>query len=137
MAKRGLWSRRNADTYIPCGLVFVDARGFALLNHGLSLNARQLKPARVEWINDDQFSFVVREERKRQIQRRCELLGLRVSCLKRVRISMVRLADLPLGQTAPMRSMIPVSSITTAATSVARSPIIADSPVVSKSMITR
>jgi 23S rRNA pseudouridine2604 synthase len=76
----------------------LDAKGLALLNHGLSLDARQLKPARVEWLNDDQLRFVLREGRKRQIRRMCELVGLRVSGLKRVRIGAVRLGDLPLGQ---------------------------------------
>ncbi len=76
----------------------LDARGLALLNHGLSLDERKLKPAKVEWLNDDQLRFVLREGRKRQIRRMCELVGLRVSGLKRVRIGAVRLADLPVGQ---------------------------------------
>jgi len=76
----------------------LDAKGLALLNHGLSLDERKLKPAKVEWLNDDQLRFVLREGRKRQIRRMCELVGLRVSGLKRVRIGAVRLADLPVGQ---------------------------------------
>jgi hypothetical protein len=36
-------------------------RGLALLNHGLSLDDRKLKPAKVEWLNDDQLRFVLRE----------------------------------------------------------------------------
>ena len=38
------------------------------------------------------------EGRKRQIRRMCELVGLRVTGLKRVRIGGVRLGDLPLGR---------------------------------------
>jgi 23S rRNA pseudouridine2604 synthase len=76
----------------------LDARGLALLNHGLSLDDRELKPAKVEWLNDDQLRFVLREGRKRQIRRMCDLVGLRVTGLKRVRIGAVRLGDLPLGQ---------------------------------------
>lgn len=76
----------------------LDARGLALLNDGLSLDGRRLRPAHVEWINDDQLRFVLREGRKRQIRRMCELVGLRVSGLKRVRIGAVRLGDLPLGR---------------------------------------
>jgi 23S rRNA pseudouridine2604 synthase len=76
----------------------LDERGLALLNHGLSLDDRRLKPARVERLNADQLRFVLREGRKRQIRRMCELVGLRVLALKRVRIGAVRLADLPLGQ---------------------------------------
>lgn len=72
--------------------------GLALLNHGLWLDDRPLRPAKVEWINEDQLRFVLREGRKRQIRRMCELVGLKVVGLKRVRIGKVKLADLPLGQ---------------------------------------
>ena len=72
--------------------------GLALLNHGLWLDDRPLRPAQVEWINDDQLRFVLREGRKRQIRRMCELVGLKVVGLKRVRIGRVKLGDLPLGQ---------------------------------------
>lgn len=76
----------------------LDAKGLALLNHGLSLDAKKLRPAKVEWLNKDQLRFVLREGRKRQIRRMCELVGLQVIGLKRVRIGGVKLADLPLGQ---------------------------------------
>jgi len=72
--------------------------GLALLNHGLSLDGRQLKPARVRWQNTDQLQFVLKEGRKRQIRRMCELVGLKVVGLKRVRIGGVALGDLPQGQ---------------------------------------
>jgi len=74
------------------------ANGLALLNHGLSLDDKKLKPAHVEWLNDDQLRFVLIEGRKRQIRRMCELVGLRAVGLKRVRIGQVKLGDLPLGQ---------------------------------------
>ena len=76
----------------------LDARGLSLLNHGLSLDGRQLRPAMVEWVNEDQLRFILKEGRKRQIRRMCELVGLKVTGLKRVRIGRVRLGDLPLGQ---------------------------------------
>jgi 23S rRNA pseudouridine2604 synthase len=76
----------------------LDARGLALLNHGLALDGKALRPARVEWANEDQLRFVLKEGKKRQIRRMCELVGLRVTGLKRVRIGGVRLGDLPLGQ---------------------------------------
>ncbi len=69
-----------------------------LLNHGLSLDDKQLRPAKVSWSNEDQLRFVLREGRKRQIRRMCELVGLRVTGLKRVRIGRIPLSDLPLGQ---------------------------------------
>ena len=76
----------------------LDAKGLALLNHGLSLDGHKLKPAKVEWLNEDQLRFVLNEGRKRQIRRMCELVGLHVVGLKRVRIGKVLLGDLPLGQ---------------------------------------
>lgn len=76
----------------------LDARGLALLNHGLSLDGKALRPAKVAWANSDQLRFVLKEGRKRQIRRMCELVGLQVTGLKRVRIGRVRLGDLPLGQ---------------------------------------
>jgi hypothetical protein len=50
-------------------------RGLALLNHGLSLDGEALKPAEVAWQNEDQLRFVLREGKKRQIRRMCELVG--------------------------------------------------------------
>lgn len=89
-------------------LVRVEGRivpdGLGLLNHGLSLDGRRLKPAGVEWLNADQLRFVLREGMKRQIRRMCELVGLRVMGLKRVRIGGVRLGDLPLGHWRYLRA---------------------------------
>ena len=76
----------------------LDDADLRLLNHGLSLDGRPLRPARVEWLNADQLRFVLREGRKRQIRRMCELVGLQVTGLKRIRIGRVKLGDLPLGQ---------------------------------------
>ncbi|HWV18023.1 MAG TPA: pseudouridine synthase [Rhodocyclaceae bacterium] len=73
-------------------------QGLRDLNHGLSLDGVKLRPAKVNWINDDQLHFVLKEGRKRQIRRMCELVGLKVVGLKRVRIGNVKLGDLPLGQ---------------------------------------
>jgi len=72
--------------------------GMRLLHHGLELDGRRLKPARVSWANEDQLRFVLREGRKRQIRRMCELVGLDVIGLKRVRIGSVVLGKLPAGQ---------------------------------------
>ena len=69
----------------------------ALLNHGLELDGEALKPAHVEWANDDQLRFVLKEGKKRQIRRMCEAVGLQVLGLKRVRIGAVMLGPLPTG----------------------------------------
>ncbi|OJW54926.1 MAG: pseudouridylate synthase, partial [Thiobacillus sp. 65-1059] len=76
----------------------LDEAGLARLNHGLSLDGRRLRPAKVGWQNADQLRFILKEGRKRQIRRMCELVGLQVVGLKRVRIGRVRLGDLPPGQ---------------------------------------
>ncbi|CAN5341497.1 pseudouridine synthase [soil metagenome] len=68
------------------------------LNHGLTLDGKKLMPAKVRWQNDDQLSFVLREGKKRQIRRMCDMVGLKVVGLKRVRIGRVTLGDLPVGQ---------------------------------------
>jgi 23S rRNA pseudouridine2604 synthase len=72
--------------------------GLKRLNHGLSLDGQALRPAEVDWMNEDQLRFVLREGKKRQIRRMCEMVGLRVVGLKRIRIGNVLLGDLPIGQ---------------------------------------
>ncbi len=72
--------------------------GLALLNHGLSLDGEALRPAKVSWQNEDQLRFVLREGKKRQIRRMCELVGLKVVGLKRIRIGKIPLGNLPAGQ---------------------------------------
>jgi 23S rRNA pseudouridine2604 synthase len=72
--------------------------GLQSLRSGMALDGSPLKPAQVEWINRDQLRFVLREGRKRQIRRMCDLAGLKVVGLKRVRIGKIKLGDLPEGK---------------------------------------
>ena len=74
------------------------------LNHGLSLDGEALKLANVTWQNEDQLRFVLKEGKKRQIRRMCELVGLIAVGLKRVSIDKVMLGDLPVGQWRYLRS---------------------------------
>ena len=76
----------------------LSAGNLSLLNFGLSLDGEPLKQAEVGWQNREQLRFVLHEGKKRQIRRMCELVGLAVTGLKRVRIGKVMLADLPSGQ---------------------------------------
>ena len=76
----------------------LSGEGMKLLQHGLELDGVKLKPARVSWQNEDQLRVVLREGRKRQIRRMCELVGLTVTGLKRVRSGSVPLGPLPVGQ---------------------------------------
>ncbi|RKU02954.1 pseudouridine synthase, partial [Burkholderia sp. Nafp2/4-1b] len=74
------------------------AESLAKLRHGLELDGAPLKPAMVSWQNGEQLRFVLREGKKRQIRRMCELVGLEVIGLKRVRMGRVMLGALPQGQ---------------------------------------
>ncbi len=74
------------------------AQSLALLRHGLALDGQPLLPAQVHWQNPEQLRFVLREGKKRQIRRMCELVGLHVTGLKRIRIGQLLLGALPPGQ---------------------------------------
>ena len=74
------------------------SNGLALLNHGLMLDGEPLRPAEVSWQNEDQLRFILKQGKKRQIRRMCELVGLRVTGLKRIRIGRVKLGALPPGK---------------------------------------
>jgi len=70
----------------------------ARLCHGLSMDGRQLKPAKVSVVHGQELRFILKEGRNRQIRRMCELVGLHVMDLVRIRIGTLRLADLPEGR---------------------------------------
>lgn len=82
----------------------LDAAGLRLLNHGLSLDGKALRPAKVSWQNEDQLRFILKEGKKRQIRRMCELVGLTVVGLKRVRIGRIMLGHLPMGKWRLLRA---------------------------------
>jgi 23S rRNA pseudouridine2604 synthase len=89
-------------------LVRVEGRlsdtGLKQLRHGLMLDGVTLKPAQVSWQNDEQLRFVLREGRKRQIRRMCEMVGLYVTGLKRVRSGNVLLGGMPAGKWRYLRA---------------------------------
>lgn len=74
------------------------ADGLELLRHGLSLDNVKLPRAQVSWLSEQQMRFVLHDGRKGQIARMCELVGLQVTDIKRVRIGSVSLGKLPPGQ---------------------------------------
>ena len=69
-----------------------------MLNYGLSIDGKKLKKASVTWLNKNQLKFILKEGKKRQIRRMCEMVGLKVIGLKRVRIGKIMLEDLPIGK---------------------------------------
>ncbi|PPB84208.1 MULTISPECIES: pseudouridine synthase [Mycetohabitans] len=88
---------QQVDRYFPTDKL-------AHLREGLSLDGVRLKPAQVDWQNGEQLRFVLREGRKRQIRRMCDLVGLEVVGLKRVRIGQLVLGALPSGKWRYLRA---------------------------------
>jgi 23S rRNA pseudouridine2604 synthase len=76
----------------------VTAQKLSLLRHGLQLDGRQLRQAGIDQLGPQKLRFVLKEGRNRQIRRMCELVGLHVIDLFRVRIGPLRLGDLPEGR---------------------------------------
>lgn len=68
----------------------------AQLRHGLCLDGKPLKPAKVEPI-DNHLQFILTEGRKRQLRRMCEAVGLKVTWLKRIQIGQISLGELKEG----------------------------------------
>src|SRR4029450_10884490 len=50
--------------------------GMKRLQYGLTLDSVKLKPAQVSWQNEHQLRFVLRQGRKRQIRRMCEMVEI-------------------------------------------------------------
>lgn len=73
-------------------------RKLGLLRHGLALDGKQLKPAKIEQVEPQRLRFILNEGRKRQIRRMCELVELEVSDLLRLRIGPLKLGDLQEGK---------------------------------------
>lgn len=76
----------------------VDRTKIQKLRHGMELDGRQLKPAKVTMEDMQVLRFVLTEGRNRQIRRMCELVDLEVTDLIRVRIGALELGDLPEGK---------------------------------------
>lgn len=76
----------------------VTERALDKLRFGLKLDGEPLKRAEVNRSGDLAISLVLREGKNRQIRRMCELVGLEVTSLKRVRIGNIQLGSLPVGQ---------------------------------------
>lgn len=76
----------------------ITERKLALLRHGLALDGRQLKPAKISVVEDQRLRFILNEGRKRQIRRMCELVELEVTDLLRIRIGPLKLGNLAEGK---------------------------------------
>ena len=80
----------------------IDERKLALLRHGMVLDNRVLKPAKVDLVEPQILRFILKEGMKRQIRRMCESLTLDVLDLVRVRIGPLELGALPEGKWRPL-----------------------------------
>ncbi|MFC5342436.1 pseudouridine synthase [Brevundimonas staleyi] len=76
----------------------VTEKKLTMLRHGLELDGRKLKPARVTQMEPQRLRFVLTEGRNRQIRRMCDLVDLRVTDLLRIRIGPIKLDGLPEGK---------------------------------------
>jgi 23S rRNA pseudouridine2604 synthase len=76
----------------------INEKKLALLRHGLQLDGRQLKPAKINVVEPHRLRFILNEGRNRQIRRMCELVELEVIDLLRVRIGPLKLGELPEGK---------------------------------------
>lgn len=76
----------------------VSEKTIALLSEGLYLDGKKLKKAIVERHSENTLRFVLREGKKRQIRRMCEIVHLDVTSLKRVRVGSLQLGKLPSGK---------------------------------------
>ncbi len=64
---------------------------------GMLIMGKKTRPAKIGRISSKRFSIVLKEGRNRQIRRMVRKLGTRVTGLKRIRTSNIRLGDLPEG----------------------------------------
>lgn len=80
----------------------IDDKKIALLRHGLTLDNRVLKRAKVDLVGPQTLRFILNEGMKRQIRRMCEALTLDVLDLQRIRIGPLDLGDLPEGKWRPL-----------------------------------
>lgn len=69
-----------------------------ILRGSMSLDGVPLSTARVEALGPQTLSVVIHEGKNRQVRRMCELAGLAVRRLRRVREGTLRLGDLPKGK---------------------------------------
>ncbi len=80
----------------------INPQKLSMLRHGLQLDRRQLKPAKVTQTGDQTLRFVLKEGRNRQIRRMCDLVSLNVVDLFRIRIGPLSVGDLPEGRWRPL-----------------------------------
>lgn len=103
LAKALIGPESNIDKeYMVLLTGVITPKKLELLRHGLELDGRQLRPAKVRQIHDQKLNIVLKEGRNRQIRRMAEAVELRVVDLVRIRIGPLLLGDLPEGRWRPL-----------------------------------
>lgn len=82
----------------------IDNKKIGLLRSGLKLDGKKLKPAQVSQLDGQKLKFILKEGKKRQIRRMCELVDLKVLSLRRTRIGQLKLGSLPIGKWRLMKT---------------------------------
>lgn len=72
--------------------------GLKLLNHGLSMNGKPLPAMKVSWQNETRLRFAFKALQSNQVVRICEMVGLKVVTIRRIRIGRVPMSSLLVGQ---------------------------------------
>ncbi|MCX7356814.1 MAG: pseudouridine synthase [Alphaproteobacteria bacterium] len=99
LAKAVIGAESNVDKEYLVGVRGqITERKLAFLRHGLELDGKKLKPAKIDVVEPWRIRFILNEGKKRQIRRMCELVELEVVDLLRVRIGPLWLGDLPEGR---------------------------------------
>jgi 23S rRNA pseudouridine2604 synthase len=76
----------------------INDKKLALLRHGLALDGKKLKPAKIGVVEEQRLRFILNEGRNRQIRRMCEAVELEVTDLLRLRIGPLKLGNLHEGK---------------------------------------
>ncbi len=99
LAKAVIGAESNVDKEYLVGVRGqINDRKLDWLRHGLELDGKKLKPAKIDVVEPWRIRFILNEGKKRQIRRMCELVELEVVDLLRVRIGPMWLGDLPEGR---------------------------------------
>jgi 23S rRNA pseudouridine2604 synthase len=76
----------------------IEEKKLALLRHGLTIDGRKLKLAKITQVEPQRLRFILNEGMKRQIRRMCDMVELNVTDLLRLRIGPLKLGDLQEGR---------------------------------------
>lgn len=99
LAKAVIGAESNVDKEYLVGVRGqINDRKLDWLRHGLELDGKKLKLAKIDVVEPWRIRFILNEGKKRQIRRMCELVELEVVDLLRVRIGPMWLGDLPEGR---------------------------------------